>query len=135
MSRTAEVLWLGIGRNAHTRSQTALFCGDTGSSAYVVYRDRESCAVVIGVVIDHLRKVEFPAEFSAHRHTDQTFCVSRHEIYVFGSSEPSGAYHIAFIFAVLVIGNEDYLAVPEGIESLLDGVILEIFRHIFLLKS
>jgi hypothetical protein len=70
-------------------------------------------------------KVELLAQICTHWHTYETLCVSRHEVYVFRGGELSGAYHIALVLTVLIVCDEDDLAVSESLAGLLDSVVLK----------
>ena len=127
MTWAAEILRLCVIINAHTGGESTFSGGNSRSSINMVDRDCESGAVIVGIVVYHLRKMEFIAEINAHRHTDKTFCMSRHEINIFSSGKLSGTYHIAFIFSVLVISNKDDLSISECLHSFLNGIV---FKHI-----
>ena len=47
----------------------------------------ESSAVIVGIVINHLRKMELITHLHTHRHTDKTFCMGSHEIDIFKKVE------------------------------------------------
>ncbi len=76
-------------------------------------------AVVVSVVVNHLGKLEFPADFFAHRHADKTFAMNRHKVDVFSRGKLCGADEIAFVFSVRIIGAENDFTLAQIFQGFL----------------
>ena len=92
--------------------------------------DCKSRAVIVGIVLYHLGKTEFCGVLTAHRHTDEALAVGRHEVYVCLCSKLSCTDKVAFVFSVIVVGNEDYSPGTEFVEGFVDSIVV---KHLFLI--
>ena len=60
------------------------------------------------IYVYHLLQAEFVAEFSAHRHTDQSLGFTCHEIYIFLCRKFCRTDQIAFVLSVRIINDQNY---------------------------
>ena len=117
MPRSAEILGSGIRGYDGSCRKTTFLGGNTCSCINVIYRNRKSCAVIIRILIYHLRQVKLTANFFAHRHTDKSLGIYSHKIYIFRCSELCGADHIALVPSAFIVSNENYFAVSKSFKS------------------
>ena len=107
MPGTAKIIGSGVFIHAHSCCIAALLRRDSGSCVHVVDGNGESGAVIIRIVIHHLRQLQFLAVIAAHRHTDEPFAMYRHKIDVFGGREFRGADEVPLVFTIRIIGTEN----------------------------
>ena len=115
MPRTAEVGRLRVVVNALHRRDGPLRRRNARGRGHVVNRYREGGFVVVGVVGDHLRELQFAHVLLRHGHTNQPFGVDRHKVDVFERGELRRANQIALVFAVGVVGNHNQFPRPESL--------------------
>ena len=107
MPGTAKIIGSGVFIHAHSCCIAALLRRDSGGRVHVVDGNGESGAVVIRIVIHHLRQLQFLAVVAAHRHTDEAFSMYRHKINVFGGRVFRGTDEVSLVFPIRVIGAEN----------------------------
>ncbi len=74
-----------------------------------------------GILADHERQLELGQPLRGQREADQPAPVAAHEIDAFGRGFFGGDHQVAFIFAVLVVDDNDQAAGADLLERLLDG--------------
>ena len=82
---------------------------------------REGGGLLFGVPVGHLRQAELIAPLAGERKADQPAPMQGHEVDGLGRDELRRANQVALVLAVLVIGDDDQLAVLEIVNRLLDG--------------
>ena len=135
MPRPAEILGFCVWPDTCKRSYGALRRGDSGGRIHGVDRHSERRLVIIRVRLDHLVQIELAAPFPGHRHANQALCMRRHEVYVRGGGESRRADTVAFVFAILIIGDNNNLTARERGETFLNTIEFlfqnsRIFYHI-----
>src|SRR5215217_4341135 len=84
-------------------------------------RGRERCTHPRSVVGDHLWYVEAVDDLPRHRQADQTTTVGGHEVDVIRGYEFGGHGQVALVLTVLVVTNDDHLALLDVLDDLLYG--------------
>src|ERR671917_238064 len=82
-------------------------------------RGRERCTHPRSVVGDHLWYVEAVDDLPRHRKADQTATVDGHEVDVVRSNKLGGHGQVALVLTVLVVTNDDHLALLDVLDDLL----------------
>jgi hypothetical protein len=82
-------------------------------------RDGECRAQGRAVVAHHERQGELPAALLGEREADEAARVRGHEVDRFGRDKIGGEHHIAFVFAVLGVGQHDHLAEADVVDEFL----------------
>ena len=98
--------------------------GDAGGDAEAALRvdaDREGGGQLLGVPLGHLGQAELVAALAGERQADQAPAVQGHEVDHLGRDQLGRADEIALVLAVLVVGDDDDLAVAQVVDRLLDG--------------
>ena len=82
---------------------------------------REGGGQLLGVALGHLRKAQLVAPLAGEREADEPAPVQGHEVDHLGRGELGRTDEVALVLAVLVVGHDDDLAVPQVVDRLLDG--------------
>ena len=117
-----EVFGTRVGIERGERRAGALEGGDARRRVDVVDAHREGGLVVVGVLRDHRGEAEPVAQVARHGHADEAPAVDGHEVDVVGRGEFARADEVAFVFSVLVVGDEDDLAGAKVFERLFNGI-------------
>ena len=120
MARPAEIRRLHVVGHAGPRGDPAFHCGDAGGRFDKVDGIREGRFVIVGIVRDHLGKQQRVAQLAAHGHADQPLRPGRHQVNIFCRRKLSCADHIAFVFPVFVVGDEDDLSRAQIVKRFFD---------------
>ena len=107
MSRTAELLRLGVDIRTFAAGKAAFLGGNAGRGIHMVDGDRERGVVVVGVDLYHLLETETECNLLTHRCADQALGVSCHEVDVLGRGKLCRADEVALVLAVRVVDGED----------------------------
>ena len=110
VTRTAQILRLGVRVDALAAGEAALLCGNAGRGVDMVDGDREGGVVVVGVDLDHLLKAQTACDLLAHRRADEALGLRRHEVDVLGGRELRRADEVALVLAVGVVDDHDKAA-------------------------
>ena len=105
VSRTAQLLRLGVDIRTFAAGKAAFLGGNAGRGVHMVDRDRERGVVVVGVDLYHLLETETECNLLTHRCADQALGVSCHEVDVLGRGKLCRADEVALVFAVRVINS------------------------------
>ena len=76
---------------------------------------------LLGVPLGHLGEAELIAALAGERQADEAPAVQRHEVDHLGRGELGRADEVALVLAVLVVRDDDDLAVAQVLDGLLDG--------------
>ena len=87
--------------------------------------------MVIGVIGDHLLEAEPGRPFPRHGHADEALCVGGHEIDVGSGRKLGGADAVAFVLAVLVIGDDDDLAPLQCGDAVFNRIESHLLEPVF----
>lgn len=123
VARSNEVGWPGVG--VHGEQDRLRAIGSRYPGRDVVSRldrdtERGAAARVVGAFIDHQRYLEFRETLLVRRHADQPAPVRGHEIHDLWGHEFRRADEIAFVFAVLVVQDDDHLPVSQIVDDVFD---------------
>ena len=66
--------------------------------------------MIVRIILYHLRKLQFLTELPAHRHTDESFSMRCHKVYIFRCRELCRTDEIPLILSVLVIRYQNDLS-------------------------
>ncbi len=88
------------------------------ASTDTVERGFEHC----GVVAHHLRNLQFVEPRSEQRHADQAAGLFAHEVDRLGRDLLGRHHEVAFVFAVLVVEDDDHLAGADVVDCILDRI-------------
>ena len=134
MARAAEVFRFRVFLDTLHRGQGALHGRDSGRRVDMIDRNGEGRRVVVGVVLDHLLESELHGQFVAHRHTDESLRIARHEVDVLCRGVLGRADQVTFVLAVRVVDHEDDASGAQVVEGFRDGCQRWIvFQFLFLL--
>ena len=78
-------------------------------------------AIFVGVGLRHRRKTELLDSLGGEREANHAPAMSRHEVDEIRRRPLGGANQVAFVFAILVIGDDDHPPVPEILDRLFDS--------------
>jgi hypothetical protein len=84
--------------------------------------------MIVCILAYHLRQIEFLAPLPAHRHAYKPASILRHEIDIFTRGELGGADAVAFVFAVGIVCNENYLATPQRFKTIFYGIEMNVIH-------
>ena len=102
----------------------AIAGGDAGGDAEPAFRvdaDREGGGQLLGVPLGHLGQAELVAALSGQGQADQTPSVQGHEVDRLGRDQLGRADQITLVLAVLVVRDDDDLAVAQVVDRQFDG--------------
>ena len=123
MPRLHDVLRLRIRRDSGTDCQCPVVGGNTGGYAFSRFDgDSEIGTVTIVGAVDHQRQGQLLAAFARQGQTDQATAVFGHEVDVLGPHHRGNHQQVTFVFAVLVVDDDDHFALGEVGEDFFDGV-------------
>ena len=88
-------------------------CGIVGVDA-----DRKGSLVVVRVVLHHLPNLEFVETTARNRRANESARMRRHEIHVLGCEHLGGDDNIALVFAILIVHDNEHLAVLNVLDCL-----------------
>ncbi len=123
--RAAELLGRGSGIGQLTRGQPALGSRDACGGVDMVHRHREGRLVVVGVVAHHLAQVQLRRLLLRDGHADQSARLARHQVHVLSGGELGRADHVAFVFAVGIIGAQDNAPRAQLVERFLNAIVFD----------
>ena len=122
VSRACEILRLRFWINGREDGDGAVRSADTGGDAYPRVDGFRECGAVHGSVDwRHERKVEFVAALFGEGHADQTTAVLGHEIDGLGRDFFGGHGEVTFVFAVLIVDEDDHAALANLFDGFFDG--------------
>ena len=119
----AEILRPGVLLHALQGGDRPLGGGDAGGGGDVVDGDSKGGFVVVGVVRDHLGKLQLLDVRRRHGHADEPLGVGGHEVDVLRGGELGGADEVPLILPVRVVGDQDQTPLPELLQGLFNGVV------------
>ena len=82
----------------------------------------ESRLMVVGVVLDHLGKLQLPDEGLRHGHADQALAVGGHKVDVFRGGKLGGADEVALVFPVRIVRHQNEPALLQILQGFGNGV-------------
>ena len=131
MTRTREVLRTGFGIDGGEDGDGAVGGADACGDADARVDGFGKCgAVNAGVDRRHEREVEVVAAIFRERHADEAAAELGHEVDGFGRDFFGGHGEVAFVFAVLVIDEDDHAAVADFFDGLFDsGEVVSMVSH------
>ncbi|SST08960.1 Uncharacterised protein [Acinetobacter baumannii] len=113
----------GVLRRRSLHGAGAVRGGDAGGDALGgLDGDSELGAEAGAVALHHQRQAEALATLAGHRHADQAAGMLDHEVDVFGADAFGGHDQVAFVLAVLVIHQDDHLALADVFDQFVDRV-------------
>src|SRR3989442_15913273 len=122
MARTGKVLGLGLGIDGGKDGGGAVGGGDAGGDAVArVNGFAEGGAVGGSVDGGHEREMEFVAALFGQREADQAAGVLGHEVDGVGRDFIGGHGQVAFVFAVLVVHQDDHAALANVFDGFFDS--------------
>ena len=95
--------------------------GGHAEPALGIDADGKGGGQLLGVPLGHLGQAELVAALAGQGQADQSPPVQGHEVDHLGRGELRGTDEIALVLAILVVGHDDDLAVPQIVDRLLDG--------------
>ena len=116
VTRTPEVCRAGGRMDGHLDRAGPVFGGDARTHAVLrsgVDADGERRLVAVGVAIHHQRQIEPIQPLPLHRQADQTPRLGGHEVDLLRGGELGGADHIAFVFPVFIVDDDDRFPVAD----------------------
>jgi hypothetical protein len=119
--RPGEVFGVSVGVGERNGGRCAICNGDTRSAVGDVDGDGEGGLMAGGIAINHHVESKGCEAFCAHRDADEASAVGCHEINGGRGGELGRHNEIAFVFAVLVIYDDDDFAVLDVLDSLFNG--------------
>ena len=118
-----EILRTRIGIGERPDGGRALLGRNAGGGAMAeIDRDGEGGAVRRVVVGDHRHEVEPPRRIAGERSANDAAGVADQEGELLGSGMDGGEDEVSLVFAVVVVGDHDDLAVREGAHGVADPV-------------
>ena len=112
---------IAIGERPH--AVAALLGGDArGEPVARVHRDGEGGAERRVIGRDHGREMQPARVLERQGRADDAAAMADDEGHFFGRAERGGEDEVAFILAVVVIGDDDDLAAPDRLDGLGDGM-------------
>ena len=123
MAGAAEILRPGVLLHALQGGDRPLGGGDAGGGGDVVDGDSKGGFVVVGVVRDHLGKLQLLDVRRRHGHADEPLGVGGHEVDVLRGGELGGADEVPLVLPVRVVGDQDQTPLPELLQGLFNGVV------------
>jgi hypothetical protein len=121
VARPGEVFGVGGRVNEREDSRCAIGNGDAGAAVGDVDGHGEGGFMAGGIATDHHVEPQGSETFGAHRHADEASAVGCHEVNGVGSGELGCHNEVAFVLAILVIYDDDDLAVLDVFDSLFNG--------------
>ena len=109
-----------IDRGEHRRRAIARRNAGAGDRPSPRSTRRTPCRTARCSVGDHLRQVELVEPLLGHRHADQAAAVLRHEVDRLGRDLLGRDRQVAFVLAILVVDDDDHLAVADRLDGVLD---------------
>ena len=97
VSRTAQLLRLGVDIRTFAAGKAAFLCGNAGRGVHMVDGDRERGVVVVGVDLYHLLETETECNLLTHRCADQALGVNGHEVDIFRGGELGGTDQVSLV--------------------------------------
>ena len=94
-----------------------------------VHRNGELCMVKHGIVFHHHVQIQLIATLLGKRGTDEPPAVGRHKIDHLWGDRLCCRDKVPFVFPVLIIHHDDYLALADILNGGFDGVELYVFFH------
>src|SRR6266478_3794262 len=122
VARTSEILRLGLGINGGEDGDGAVGGADAGGDAKAcVHRFRKRGTVDGSVDRRHEREVELIAALLGEGEADEAAAVLSHKVDGVRGDFFGGHGEVAFVFAVLVVNEDDHAALANFFDSFLDG--------------
>ena len=121
VSAVAQIRCGGIGINRDANGCRAILRADTRGDTEARRRvdaDRVGRAIRVLIGFGHRREAKLIDSLTSHCEADQAARPLDHEVDHLGRHELGAADQIAFVFAVLIVGNDDELAgvnVPQRV--------------------
>src|SRR6185503_1589557 len=112
----------GIDRDVNRRRSIAR--GNSGRDPeppLCVNADRERRRLILGVPLRHLRQAKLVATLASEGQADQAPPVQGHEVDGLRRDQLRGANEVALVLAILVVRDDDELAVLQVVDRLFDG--------------
>ena len=114
VTRLAQVLGSGVGRDGRLDRLGAIVCRDARRDAFGgLDRDREVGRVMLIRIADHQRQAQLLAALACHRQAYQAAAVCRHVVDVLGPDLRRSHDEVTLVLAILVIDHDDHLAVRD----------------------
>jgi len=122
MAGAREVLRFRFGIDGRKDSDGAIGGANSRSDADArVHRFRESSAVNGSVDWRHEREVELIAALLGERKANQAAAMLGHEIDSVGRDFFGGHGEVAFVFAVLIVNEDDHVSLADIFDGFFDG--------------
>src|SRR5450756_46272 len=123
VSRTAQIGGNRLGIDSDTDCFGAILRAHSRGNAKALVRidaDGESGAVLVGVGFALLSEIELVGTFPRKRETNPPACLTDHEVDHFRRDQLRRTDEIAFVLAILIVGDDDQLASLDVGYCLLD---------------
>jgi hypothetical protein len=128
-----QIVRLRVGIRQHLDRLRAVVGADPGGDTEApvgVDGNRERRLLRIGVPLGHQRKFELVGALGRQRDADQSPPVDRHEVDVIGRDHGRGHHEVAFVLTILVVGDDDHLALADVFEGVFDAVELHVWQYL-----
>src|SRR5450756_80642 len=123
VSRTAQIARNGVGIDSDPDGFGAILCAHSRGDTKALVRidaDGESRAVLVGIDFALLSELELVGTFPRKRETNPPARLTDHEVDHFRPDQLRRADEIAFVLAILIVGDDDQLASLDVGYRLLD---------------
>ncbi|MCY1279753.1 hypothetical protein D9M69_553830 [compost metagenome] len=118
-----DVVGLGTLGGGHLHGACAVGGGDAGGHAFGGFDGHGELGAEAGAVARrHQRQLQQLAALAGHRHADQATGEAGHEVDVLGLHALGGHDQVAFVLAILVIHEDDHLALADVFDQFFDAV-------------
>ena len=122
VARLAQVLGTGVRGDGRADRVRPVVCRDARRNPLRRLDRQREVRRLVGVgLAHHQRQPQLPAAIAIERQADQATAEPGHEIDVLGANLRRGHDEVAFVFAVLVVHEDDHPALPDILDNLVDG--------------
>ena len=123
--RPPEVGWLGLGIHQDFDGFGSIMSADARGHTETpvgVHGNREGGPLRIGVLVRHERKTQRGGTWLRQRDADEAPAELGHEVHRLGRHEGSRTNQVSLVLAILVVGDDDDLALTDVLQGLFDGI-------------
>jgi hypothetical protein len=123
VTRLTQIFRLGFASNRRTNGLRTIVSGDAGRHTLCRFdRKRKVGAMTFVGVAHHQRQTQLFATIASERETDQAACIAGHEIYILGAHELRGHDQVAFVFAILIVHDDDHFSGANVRQNFIDRI-------------